>query len=107
MQDGARPRVRPASDLAIEVENTTSILSRLPIYAGIGVPEIWRWENEAIKILLLGADGRYHDSPASAAFPELPIDGFSRLINLCYEIDERTLIKRFVAWVRDGFPPLE
>lgn len=41
--------VHPAPDLAIEVEVTTPAVPKLPIYAALGVPEIWRWERESLR----------------------------------------------------------
>ncbi len=35
--------VDPPPDLAIEIEITNSLLDKLGIYAGIGVPELWRY----------------------------------------------------------------
>ena len=96
----------PPPDLAIEIENTTSILDRLPIYAGIGIPEIWRWHDDAFQVLLLGADGQYHRSASSLSFPNLHIPTFTRFVQRVYDVDELSLVKEFVAWVRDGMPPL-
>ncbi len=96
----------PPPDLAIEIENTASILKRLLIYAGIGVPEIWRWLDDRIEVLLLGDDGQYHRSETSRSFPDLPMDSFASFIRRCYDVDELSLVKEFVAWVRDGMPPL-
>ena len=98
--------VDPPPDLAIEIENTSMILDRLPIYAGIGVPEIWRWRDDGFEVLLLGEDGQYRPAASSPSFPELPIEGFSRFVAMCYDHSELTLVRQFVAWVRDGFPPL-
>ncbi len=98
--------VDPPPDLAIEIQNTTTILKRLPIYAGIGVPELWRWTGESFEILLLGEDGHYHPSESSRSLPLLPISGFSRFVARCYDVDELSLVKQFVAWVREGMPPL-
>lgn len=96
----------PPPDLAIEVENTRTILARLPIYAGIGVPEVWRWHDERFEVLVLGADGEYRASETSPSFPDLPMAGFSRFVARCYDVSELTLVKEFVAWVREGMPPM-
>ena len=98
--------VDPPPDLAIEVEKTRTIRARLPIHAGIGVPEVWRWRDEKFDVLLLGGDGHYHASETSRSFPDLPMGGFSRFVARCYDLSELILVKEFVAWVRDGMPPM-
>ena len=36
----------PPPDLALEVEITRSCLNRMGVYAGLGVPEVWRFDGE-------------------------------------------------------------
>lgn len=98
--------IDPPPDLCLEIEYASSAVKRLPIYAGLGVPEVWRWTDERIEVLLLGEDGRYHRSETSRSFPGLPIDSFASFIRRCYDVEELRLVKEFVAWVRDGMPPL-
>ena len=45
----------PPPDLAIEVEVTSALLDKLDIYAGMGVPEVWRHNQDGLTILVLGA----------------------------------------------------
>ncbi len=63
----------PPPDLALEVEITSSCLDRMGVYAGLGVPEVWRFEGDEWHIHVLGADGTYEESSSSAAFPYLPV----------------------------------
>lgn len=37
----------------IEIDITSPSFSKLPIYAQIGVPEVWRYGGERLKILVL------------------------------------------------------
>lgn len=97
--------VDPPPDLAIEVEVTRSILNRLEIYAALGVPELWRWRNERVEILLLGPDGQYHPSDSSLCLPMVPNKEFSRWVARGLEMSERQLIREFVAWVRETILP--
>ncbi len=43
--------VDPPPDLAIEVEVSRSAASRLPIYAALGVPEVWRYDGRVAEVL--------------------------------------------------------
>ncbi len=97
--------VDPPPDLAIEIEITNPLLDKLDIYSGIGVPEIWKYNGEALSVLLLGPDGRYAESAGSRAFPFLPMDEVARFIRE-YEPGQGTSWRRrFRAWVREVLLP--
>lgn len=97
--------IDPPPDLAVEVEVTSSILNRLEIYAALGVPELWRWRNERIEVLLLGPDRSYHPSDSSLSLSMVLIEEFSRWIGRGLEMSERQLVREFVAWVRETILP--
>lgn len=46
----------PPPDLAIEVDITNPTLNKFPLYAGLGVPELWRYENKQIEFYRLEGD---------------------------------------------------
>jgi Uma2 family endonuclease len=62
--------VDPPPDLAIEVDVTSK--TQLGAYEALGVPELWRFENQQLCIYLLQA-GKYVESSFSPTFPNLPI----------------------------------
>jgi Uma2 family endonuclease len=47
--------VDPPPDLVVEIEVTRPAIPRLPIYASMGVPEVWRFDGERVQILILAA----------------------------------------------------
>src|SRR5262249_45343136 len=53
------PDVDPPPDLVIEVDVTSSSLKRLPVFAAMGVPEVWRLAGGALECLHLQPDGTY------------------------------------------------
>lgn len=55
-------------DLVIEVDITRSSMNKLPIYAALGVPEIWRYIDGAIEIRCL-QDGAYTVADTSRVVP--------------------------------------
>ena len=59
-----------APDLVIEVDVTSPSLNKLPIYANLGVPEIWRLANGSVTIFGL-RDNSYQERPNSIALPGL------------------------------------
>lgn len=91
----------PPPDLAVEIDISRSWLDRLAIYAALKVPEVWRYDGEKLRVLILGAGGKYRERPKSAAFPLLPLDGFARFIAKVEGAEETALIQEFVAWLRE------
>ncbi len=60
----------PPPDLAIEVDVTSK--TQLDAYAVLGVPELWRYEKNQLRIDLLQG-GFYRQVATSPTFPTLPI----------------------------------
>ena len=64
--------VDPPPDLAVEIDVTNESLSKFPVYATLGVPEIWRYVSKRKSVLMYELrDGEYVDIPASRSFPML------------------------------------
>src|SRR5262249_32798801 len=57
-------------DLVIEVDITNPTLNKLPIYARLGVPELWRYEDKQVEFYRL-EENYYVLIPASDLFPFL------------------------------------
>lgn len=96
----------PPPDLAVEIDITTSWLDRLGIYAALKVPEVWRYDGKKLRVLILGADGKYKERSKSTAFPALPLDGFARFIDKIEDADDEVpLIQEFTAWLREEVVP--
>jgi Uma2 family endonuclease len=89
----------PPPDLAIEVEISRSTMNRLRLYASLGVPELWRWDGEHLRVGLLGDDRQYHESERSLAFPFLPIAELVRFLMMRGMTDTQ-LVRAFREWVR-------
>ncbi|MEM9700920.1 MAG: Uma2 family endonuclease [Planctomycetota bacterium] len=69
---GLAPEELPAPDLAVEVEVTRDVLNRLPLFAAVGVGEVWRVNGETGVVMLQllgGAGGRYEEIEESALLP--------------------------------------
>ena len=98
------PEVDPPADLAIEVEVSRTVIARLPIYASLGFPEVWRYDGENLIVLLLQADGSYQPSPTSNCLPPAPIDALPRWAARAGVVGENALVREFAAWVRGGMP---
>jgi Uma2 family endonuclease len=92
----------PPPDLALEIDLTNKSLDRFPIYARLGVPELWCYDSGELKIYQLRQD-EYVQTQNSLAFPSLPIQELPQLIET-YRAEGRRAIRRAVrAWAREKF----
>jgi Uma2 family endonuclease len=94
----------PPPDLVIEVEATRPAIGKLPLYAKLGVPEVWRCTKGMLGIFLLAEDGQYVASEKSLNIPLLDPAELNRFLQTRAATDETTWIRSFRAWVRQAFP---
>jgi Uma2 family endonuclease len=71
----------PPPDLALEIDLTSKSLNRFPIYARLGIPEVWCYDDGRLKIYLLQNDETYQESRFSLVFPDLPVQEIPEVIN--------------------------
>jgi len=93
--------VDPPPDLALEVEVTTSAEKRMRIYAGLGVPEVWRFDGDRITVNQLVANGEYVVVERSRFFPMMPMSEWLRFVRMHEEMGETTLLISFQEWIRN------
>jgi len=60
----------PPPDLVLEIDITHPSLDKLSIFAAVGVPEVWRYDGERVRMLALAGDS-YVERERSLAFPAL------------------------------------
>jgi Uma2 family endonuclease len=94
------PKRDPPPDLVIEIDYTSASLPRLPVYAKLGVPEIWHYEDDVLTVLTLKNNGQYGKARRSLAFPSVPLAELQRFAVRDRNVDETTWILQFRAWVR-------
>jgi Uma2 family endonuclease len=63
----------PPPDLAVEIDLSAPDVEKESVYARLGVPEIWRWRNARLAVLVRQPDGTYAERPASVALPSFPL----------------------------------
>jgi Uma2 family endonuclease len=91
----------PPPDLMLEVEISRGFVDRLAIAARLGVPEVWRWDGETLRVMVLGSEGQYAESERSRALPFLPVAEFVRFLHLDATQSETKLLRSFRDWVRE------
>jgi Uma2 family endonuclease len=97
--------VDPPPDLAIEIEISRSALDRMGVYARLGVPEVWRFDGEMLRIAELLADGSYADVPASPGLPFFSPDEAVRWIRLAEGQGQTPWLRQFREGVRNELAP--
>jgi Uma2 family endonuclease len=91
----------PRPDLAIEVEVSRKLLKRLPIYAALGVKEVWRHDGKTLSFHLLEARGTYRRSEHSSVFPRIQVSDLARFLDMCETTSETRIVRAFRAWERE------
>ena len=100
--------VDPPPDLVIEVDVTSSSVPRLPIFAALGIPEIWRIDDdddEELQFLHLQRDGTYQPRDRSRAFPALLVAEAARFLEQGQGADMTAWARAFRAYVRAVIVP--
>ena len=96
----------PPPDLAIEIEISRSALNRMAIYAKLGIPEIWRFDGESLRIHLLQVDGSYAESQTSRCIPQLPVQEMVPFLQPDEHLGDTTRVRQFVEWASPWFKHL-
>jgi Uma2 family endonuclease len=91
--------VDPPPDLAIEIDITHRSIARQPIYAALGVPELWRFDGKKLQLLELNEQGKYQPIDSSRAFPQLPMAKFQEFLFRLESEPQLKVLKEFRVWI--------
>ena len=94
----------PPPELLIEIGITSPSLNKLPIYAQLGVREVWRHDGERMRILGLG-DEAYVERPTGLALPPLTNDVLTRFAGEGAKLGRRAWMRRVREWARTHASP--
>jgi Uma2 family endonuclease len=98
-------QIDPPPDLAIEIEITHSVLDRLGVYGALGVPEIWRFDGQTLRILDRQPDGAYREIETSRALPWISAEEIAHHARSDETRDETRWSRAFRSWVRETIVP--
>jgi Uma2 family endonuclease len=98
--------VDPPPDLAIEVDISRSSLDKLNIYSDLGVPELWLFDGDKLRVYQLQSDGSYTIQQKSSAFPFLDLTHIERFMECCDQTDETSWTRSFSDWVKKQYGPI-
>ncbi|NJN59426.1 MAG: Uma2 family endonuclease [Leptolyngbyaceae cyanobacterium SL_5_9] len=91
----------PPPDLALEIDITNKSLDRFPIYARLGVPELWCYDDGALKIYHLQQD-QYVEAEHSLVFPMLEIQKLPQIIEAHRNAGKLALRRSVRQWARES-----
>ncbi len=96
-------KVMPPPDLALEVDNTQDSAEKLPIYARLGVPEVWRYDVNTRELWFgsLQTDGTYLQIERSVNLPMLTPALVLEGLELCRGVSESGWGKLLRVWIKE------
>lgn len=94
--------VDPPPDLVIEIDITSPSLDKFPIFAQVGVPEVWRFADGRLAVYGL-VGGEYSERDASAAFPAVTAVDLTNFMRESEMLSRPEWTRRLRDWAR-GLP---
>jgi Uma2 family endonuclease len=89
----------PPPDIVVEVDVSHESTRKLSIYAGMGVPEVWRYDGKRAYVYQL-VDESYVAIDASLVFPVLTIDVLARFLEQSKTEGQTAVRRSFREWLR-------
>ena len=87
----------PPPDLSVEVDITSPGVAKLPIYAALGVPEVWVWRGDTLTCRVLTDAGEYEEAAESRELPGFPLAHAAELAARWADGDPEALVAELVA----------
>jgi len=91
----------PSPDLVIEIDITSGSLDKFPIYAQVGVPEIWRFDGTDLNIFRL-VSGGYVALEASTAFPFITSEVLTDFVRKIETLRRTEWLRMLRAWINEN-----
>jgi Uma2 family endonuclease len=87
-----KPDEDPPPDVAVEIDLSSDSIDKLPIYAALGVPEIWRYDGSVAHFYKLAGES-YEVTQDSVSFPGFSVRDFAQYM-------ERSRVEGYSAAAR-------
>ncbi len=89
----------PPPDLVVEIEVTSPLVPKLPIWAEFGVPEVWSYDGEKVRILSLEGGG-YVELEESLCLTGVRSADLTRLLEESWRTTRSEWLRRVQEWAR-------
>jgi Uma2 family endonuclease len=89
----------PPPDLVLEIDITHPSLDKLPIYAAVGVPEVWRYDGNRIVLYGLTTQG-YEELNVSLGLAGVTCDELTALLELSGQLRRGSWVRHVQTWAQ-------
>lgn len=93
----------PPPDIVVEIDLHHESISKFPIYAAFGVPELWRYDGDTLTIYQL-REGQYVASDASQSLPLLTGPVLTEFLARSPKEDQYDILLAFEEWLKAQCP---
>jgi Uma2 family endonuclease len=94
-------QVDPPPELVIEIDLTSPTLNKFPIFAALGIPEIWRYAGERVAIFTLSRN-HYREQAYSPTFPWVTSAILTELVETGQRLPRPQWLRRVRQWARSA-----
>ena len=94
----------PPPDLIIEIDISSPSLNKFPVYAHIGVPEVWRYDGTRVTFFIL-ADEDYETTEESRALPVLTSRVATDFLEASTQLKSTVWSRQLRDWARQAIQP--
>ncbi|MGH8566995.1 MAG: Uma2 family endonuclease, partial [Gammaproteobacteria bacterium] len=92
----------PPPELIIEIDVTSRSLNKFPIFAALGIPEVWRYDGARVAIFTL-VDNDYVERPESVALPKVTSAILTEFIDASKQLKRPVWLRQVRARARSSF----
>jgi Uma2 family endonuclease len=92
--------IDPPPDVVIEVDLSNPSLAKFPIFAQLGVPEVWRYNGRQWQIFQLVAE-EYVQQVQSTALPCLTAEVLTNMLDESRSLERLLWLRRVRTWIRE------
>lgn len=89
----------PPPDLVLEIDVTSPSLNKFPIFATLGIPEVWRYDGERVSIWVSDA-GEYRELAESRMLPRVTGAIVTELLEAGRQMKRTAWLRRVRTWTR-------
>ncbi|MBX3014268.1 MAG: Uma2 family endonuclease [Caldilineaceae bacterium] len=91
--------IDPPPELVLEIDITSPTLNKFPIFAALGIAEVWRYDGERVRIWRLDA-GSYHEQVESQLLPKVTSMILTEFLESGRQLKRTAWLRRVQTWVR-------
>jgi Uma2 family endonuclease len=91
--------VDPPPDLIIEIDITSPSLNKFPVFAALGIPEVWRYNGARVSCFRLEGD-EYIERAESVALPKVTNAALTEFVEQDKRLKRTAWLRRVREWVR-------